>query len=330
MAKNDDHKGIERITTTLGQGNRLQRRHAVQGLPEDRRHLLGEIVSTGFLYVEQGATITANIRVGSVVVGGTVKGNIEATEKLEMLSTGKVYGNIRTAKLKIADGVVFEGKCEMIKNPQARQRLLRPGGAAEEEPARVCEKPGPGTHRRAHLGGNRADRGHHPGRPRPVPRQRADARWGSGCAAACRCPTTAALFRAELAARVADADLVIITGGLGPTSDDLTREIVAEAAGVPLEFHPEAWDALLARFAGPHRVGDQPQAGPGPARASRSCPTRTARRRASTGSARGALVVALPGPPSELRPMFAASVLPLLAGAFRRPARRRSCSGARR
>jgi cytoskeletal protein CcmA (bactofilin family) len=30
-----------------------------------------------------------------------------------------VYGNIRTAKLKIADGVVFEGKCEMIRNPQS-------------------------------------------------------------------------------------------------------------------------------------------------------------------------------------------------------------------
>jgi cytoskeletal protein CcmA (bactofilin family) len=30
-----------------------------------------------------------------------------------------VFGNIRTAKLKIADGVVFEGKCEMIRNPQA-------------------------------------------------------------------------------------------------------------------------------------------------------------------------------------------------------------------
>jgi len=44
---------------------------------------------------------------------------VEALEKLEMLTTGKVFGNIRTAKLKIADGVVFEGKCEMIKNPQA-------------------------------------------------------------------------------------------------------------------------------------------------------------------------------------------------------------------
>ena len=119
MAKNEDHKGVERITTTLGRETdfngvmRFKDSLKIDGV------FSGEIVSTGFLYVEQGASITANIRVGSVVVGGTVKGNIEATEKLEMLSTGKVFGNIRTAKLKIADGVVFEGKCEMIKNPQA-------------------------------------------------------------------------------------------------------------------------------------------------------------------------------------------------------------------
>ncbi len=119
MAKNEDHKGIERIITTLGRETDF---NGVMRFKESLKidgSFSGEIVSTGFLYVEQGATITANIRVGSVVVGGTVTGNIEATEKLEMLTTGKVFGNIRTAKLKIADGVVFEGKCEMIKNPQA-------------------------------------------------------------------------------------------------------------------------------------------------------------------------------------------------------------------
>jgi cytoskeletal protein CcmA (bactofilin family) len=119
MPKNDDHKGIEKITTTLGKET------AFNGVMRFRDSLkidgafTGEIVSTGFLYVENGAMVTANIKVGSVVIGGTVKGNVEATEKLEMLATGKVYGNIRTSKLKIADGVVFEGKCEMIKNPQA-------------------------------------------------------------------------------------------------------------------------------------------------------------------------------------------------------------------
>jgi cytoskeletal protein CcmA (bactofilin family) len=45
-----------------------------------------------------------------------VYGNIEAASRFEIHSTGKLYGNIRTAKLQIADGVVFEGTCEMIKS----------------------------------------------------------------------------------------------------------------------------------------------------------------------------------------------------------------------
>ncbi len=118
MAKNEDHKGSERISTTLGKETEFNGVMRFRDSLKIDGTFSGEIVSSGFLYIEQGASVTANIRVGSVVVGGTVHGNIEATDKLEMLASGKVYGNIRTAKLKIADGVVFEGKCEMIKNAQ--------------------------------------------------------------------------------------------------------------------------------------------------------------------------------------------------------------------
>lgn len=75
----------------------------------------GEISSGGFLVIGEGAVVKANINAKAVIVSGTVYGNIEAKEKLEIQSRGKVYGNIRTAKLKIADGVIFEGSCEMIK-----------------------------------------------------------------------------------------------------------------------------------------------------------------------------------------------------------------------
>jgi cytoskeletal protein CcmA (bactofilin family) len=119
MPKNNDHKGVENITTTLGKETNFS------GVLKFRESLKiegkfdGEIESPGFLYIENGAVVKANIKVGSVVVGGVVRGNIEASERLEMLATGKVFGNIRTAKLNIADGVVFEGKCEMIKNPES-------------------------------------------------------------------------------------------------------------------------------------------------------------------------------------------------------------------
>jgi nicotinamide-nucleotide amidase len=48
------------------------------------------------------------------------------------------------------------------------------------------------------------------------------------------------LLKEELAAMIAAADLVIVNGGLGPTIDDLTAEILADVAGVPLEEHPVA------------------------------------------------------------------------------------------
>jgi cytoskeletal protein CcmA (bactofilin family) len=77
-------------------------------------HFEGEIVTDGVLLIGETATVRANIRAGTVVVGGEVFGNILARNRLEMLQTGRVHGNIKTAKLQIADGVVFDGNCEMI------------------------------------------------------------------------------------------------------------------------------------------------------------------------------------------------------------------------
>lgn len=77
-------------------------------------HFVGEIISDGFLYISETAVVKANIKAHTVIVGGEVTGNVIATERLEMLSTGRVNGNIKTAKLQIADGVIFDGNCEMI------------------------------------------------------------------------------------------------------------------------------------------------------------------------------------------------------------------------
>jgi nicotinamide-nucleotide amidase len=131
-------------------------------------------------------------------------------------------------------------------------------------------------------------------------------------------PDEASLFRDELFAAIRNACLVIITGGLGPTTDDLTRETVAEAAGVPLVFHQEAWDALLARFVGrPVAESNRKQALAPQGFALLPNPNGTAP--GFQGTLGDALVVALPGPPSELRPMFSASVVPLLRERFGAP-----------
>lgn len=51
-----------------------------------------------------------------------------------------------------------------------------------------------------------------------------------------------------------EADLLVLTGGIGPTPDDITREAVAAVAGVPLVVHPEAKASLEAYYG--HRMSD--------------------------------------------------------------------------
>lgn len=128
-------------------------------------------------------------------------------------------------------------------------------------------------------------------------------------------PDNAPQFHDELGRATGEASLVIITGGLGPTSDDLTREIVAEAAGVPLEFHQEVWDELVERFKG-RRISDSNRKQATAPRGFALVPNQNGTAPGFHGEIGEALVIALPGPPSELRPMFSQTVAPLLSRRF--------------
>ena len=119
--------------------------------------------------------------------------------------------------------------------------------------------------------------------------------------------------RAALKIMLADAlrrsDLLIITGGLGPTDDDLTRDVVAELVGQPLEYHPDIFEAIDGRFSA--RGLRTPEIN----RRQAMVPRGAAVLPNSNGTAPGLwlehdgkFIVLLPGPPRELRPMFDAVV----------------------
>jgi nicotinamide-nucleotide amidase len=109
------------------------------------------------------------------------------------------------------------------------------------------------------------------------------------------------------------ADVVIATGGLGPTADDLTREAAAAAAGRPLRRDPEILDALRARFA---RFGrTMSPTNEKQADVIEDAEVLKNARGTAPGQlleSDGRLLVLLPGPPGEMKPMFDAQVLPLL------------------
>lgn len=107
--------------------------------------------------------------------------------------------------------------------------------------------------------------------------------------------------------------VVITIGGLGPTSDDITRNAVAQALGVALEFDPSSWERLVVRFEKaelPLTDNNKQQCFfPESARILVN----------EHGSANGCIVevngktvVMLPGPPRECLPMFTHKVLSVL------------------
>jgi cytoskeletal protein CcmA (bactofilin family) len=73
----------------------------------------GEIKTKGSVKIGKNANIIANIKAKNVSVSGAVQGNIEATDRLELLETGKVLGDVSANVLSIAAGAVFSGKSQM-------------------------------------------------------------------------------------------------------------------------------------------------------------------------------------------------------------------------
>jgi nicotinamide-nucleotide amidase len=109
------------------------------------------------------------------------------------------------------------------------------------------------------------------------------------------------------------ADLVLATGGLGPTQDDLTRDALAAAAGVELEEDPVSLDHIRAMFAARGRVM------PDRNRVQAQFPIGARAIPNAAGTAPGiwmklgrALVIAMPGVPSEMIRMFSEQVKPRL------------------
>ncbi len=111
------------------------------------------------------------------------------------------------------------------------------------------------------------------------------------------------------------SDLLVMTGGLGPTYDDITKETATEALGKKLVWNQQAYDRMEAYFARTGRVMSENN------RKQAMMPEGAVVFQNENGTAPGAamesgekVIVLLPGPPSEMEPMFCNQVRPYLEG----------------
>ncbi len=101
------------ITTILGKGSEFEGKLQFEGELRIEGVFSGEIHSDSVLVVGEGAKVSAEMDVGTIIVNGEVKGNIRAKHGVEIRNPGRVIGNIQTPSLTIEKGVVFDGSCKM-------------------------------------------------------------------------------------------------------------------------------------------------------------------------------------------------------------------------
>jgi len=85
--------------------------------------------------VGEGADVQAEIEVGTVLVYGSVTGNIKASRSIELHAPGRIRGNIATPNLMVEQGTIFQGACTMDGVGAAQQGGKAPAAVAAKPPA---------------------------------------------------------------------------------------------------------------------------------------------------------------------------------------------------
>jgi cytoskeletal protein CcmA (bactofilin family) len=103
----------DKVTTIIGLGTEIKGNiKATGGMRIDGR-VEGEIHLEGDLVVGEEGVVEAAVKTRNITIAGELRGNVEATGRIEIVSTGRLLGDIVVSALIINEGALFDGNCQM-------------------------------------------------------------------------------------------------------------------------------------------------------------------------------------------------------------------------
>ncbi|HEV8633081.1 MAG TPA: polymer-forming cytoskeletal protein [Chloroflexota bacterium] len=101
--------------SVVGPGSVWHGTLTVDGSLRIQGQVTGEILVRDAVHISEGAEVDAKVRAAVVVVAGHLRGEVEAAERLEISSTGRVQAELVTKALVVHDGAVVEGQLRMVR-----------------------------------------------------------------------------------------------------------------------------------------------------------------------------------------------------------------------
>lgn len=111
--KKADPPGNDENFTYLGRGVDFKGIATFDGTVRIDGRFDGEIHAKGTLVVGEHAVLKGTITAGTLIAGGKIHGNVTGTEKVQLLRSGVLIGDVRSPSFSIEEGAHFHGLCEM-------------------------------------------------------------------------------------------------------------------------------------------------------------------------------------------------------------------------
>lgn len=103
----------EQVETLIGHTTALKGSLTSSGALRIDGKFEGDIATTADLIVGDAGQVIATISAKNAMIAGAVTGNMDVNDKLELLPSAKVIGDLKVGTLIIGEGAVFKGNCEM-------------------------------------------------------------------------------------------------------------------------------------------------------------------------------------------------------------------------
>jgi cytoskeletal protein CcmA (bactofilin family) len=133
----DDFDKSGDLNTIIGKGSVVEGTVKVQSSLRVDGRIKGQVSTTDSLVIGKEGEIEGEVRVKHAIVGGRIKGKIFASGKVVLEAKSAFHGELKTSKLVIEEGAIFEGVCSMTDDGKM---LALPEGTAASDRIRPGER----------------------------------------------------------------------------------------------------------------------------------------------------------------------------------------------
>lgn len=115
----------DKVETIIGPGTAVQGNIVATGTVRVDGRVIGEIQTEGDIIVGESGQVNGIVKGRDITVAGLVEGSVDAAGRLQIVSTGKLNGDIVVESLMVEDGAKYKGNCKMKTDVKGVEPILQ-------------------------------------------------------------------------------------------------------------------------------------------------------------------------------------------------------------